>query len=1162
MQYETQAANYNAARPSIGRPALARLLAGAALWFAFASAQADQLLVTAANSVGNAVYDLNISPSGATPPTPVISSTTTPVNTAADGAAHGNFDALVWVPNSYCKSLDLIAADSTKGQIVRYQGAASLSATGCFNPTNGTPSVSSTAQIIFKWTTVASGPAHPNGISADSYGNLFVVSSSSSKDLKPSLWVLPINNANGAYGAPVLIDNTFGKVLTLALAETVVASTGAVTNKNTVLWNAGDLLVLVGDSLDARLTVYSKAKIYGLNTNGAIATNGLPVSGPSSIAIPFLSFLEQLAVPFGMDIFPATTPGTDTSVLFTTIDGRILRFDTVQNKFVSNFASRLGFGLQKLKVGIYANVPYAFVAQLGARNTGQILAFRAPPASGANSPLARVSTGVMDPVGLAVSNSGSQPVPTAPPGTTPCAPPNPACVFSPLGPNVVTTTLTAYPGDQISGTVQEQLCIVQSDPRVTAVITGNTYTWSCSGTDLQIGTGTPYCPAFPTAFIPGSVCGHSGPTGSGFAVMQGTATGLDPFANNSFFSTEANIDTVLPGPANLECANFSQTGLIQLMAYGPRSDLPTIEGVIPEDSLFASLFLGGQPGYLMESTSYCDPSKTGSHGISLFAFGLGLSSTSPAYLYSLLNQKYAALNQTVVNANISPSTVETALQTDIANAQTYVTAAQNGGNLTANIDCALSQIYATDVYVRNNLPAFSSSLVMTPPGGGNPDPAPDIDARLANWYLTLNTELLGNAPPPPPPPPASPTAFPVPAGSVPACTLTALYSVGGTVSGLTGSGLVLQDSYDDTSPDMLPVTGNGGFTFPADLANGAAYYVTVSVQPTGQSCTVTNGSGSVSNANITNVVVSCSAASPQMYSVGGTISGLTGTLTLENAVNDDLLSLTAPGPFAFPADLPSGGTYGILIGQPTGQFCSVSGAAGTVTNANVTSVVITCVASPPQPAIADFAFAPLESAAAGGAGGFSFYSDANASYCILTSLDLYQGSGTITELDPEGPADIIPLSSIVAGYPPIPTGSPDYGTDVQTLTCYGALGTTAAFAGPLLISNPGLPAPKLSITSFTAVTSEPNYGTVNWTTSNSTPNTSCAIMDEFSGATSPNQTPYTQNPILGLPANNSGSIYPYRCAYPPVLDTMTLVCTDPNNGTAYQTLTVIWGDDC
>jgi hypothetical protein len=102
-----------------------------------------------------------------------------------------------------------------------------------------------------------------------------VVTSSGSWDSKPSVWVLPFNasanlycsGAAGVYCPPLLIDGKFGGILTLALAETVVASSAAVTSSKTVLWNAGDLLVLVGDSFDARLTVYAQNKLY---TNGLL----------------------------------------------------------------------------------------------------------------------------------------------------------------------------------------------------------------------------------------------------------------------------------------------------------------------------------------------------------------------------------------------------------------------------------------------------------------------------------------------------------------------------------------------------------------------------------------------------------------------------------------------------------------------------------------------------------------------------------------------------------------------------------------------------------------------------------------------------------------------------------------------------------------------------
>jgi hypothetical protein len=816
MQYQSVTGKSVAAWPVIFRPAVARLLAGATLVCIFASANADQLLVTAANSDGDRVYDLMLSPSNTVPPTPVISGTTTPIN-IGDPTPHGSFDALVWVPNSYCKSLDLIVADAAKGQIVRYSGASTVVSPNCYRA-NGTATVNNKAQVIFNWITRGSGPAQPNGLSVDANGNwitrgsgpaqpnglsvdangnLFVISSSGPKDfsngpkdsssgprdLKPSVWVLPFNqSANlycnqqaGVYCAPVLIDNTFSRVLTLALAETVVAST------TTPLWKAGDLLVLVGDSFAARLTVYSQGLIYG--TEGLIATRGLPLSGPSSIAIPRLKFLEVLAAPFGMDLWPAdATHGT--SVLFTTIDGRILRFDTSKSAFVTNFASGLGLGLQKLKVGTYADAPYAFVAQVGARDTGQILAFAAPPTSGANNkPLAVVRSGVMNPVGLAVSNSGSQPVPTVTAGT-PCAPPNPACTFAPLGPEL-TTTLISYPGDNLTGTVLEQSCTVPSDPRVST-----SDGWVCSGADLPIGNSTIYCPAFPAAVIPGSVCGHSGPTGSGFAVVEGTATGIDPNDNNSFLTTVSSIDAVLPGTANLECSTFPTTGQIPLIAWGTRSDLPTIEGTIPEDTAYGT-------GALTELTSACDTSTTGARGVSIYAFGLGLN-LGEGGINSYVDNKYANLLSTVNTANISnapPSHVQSTIANYITTSQTYF----DGGNNS----CALYQLVQADSYVRSNANPgnFSSNLMTTGAGGGNPNPAGDIDGRLGNLYLTINTEVAGNPPN---------TTWPVPAGSVPACAASTIF--GNTGAGISiGYNILGQEDPSDNYAGgfLLTPTGSG-----------------------------------------------------------------------------------------------------------------------------------------------------------------------------------------------------------------------------------------------------------------------------------------------------------------------------------------------------------------
>jgi hypothetical protein len=81
------------------------------------------------------------------------------------------------------------------------------------------------------------------------------------------------------------------------------------------------------------------------------------------------------------------------------------------------------------------------------------------------------------------------------------------------------------------------------------------------------------------------------------------------------------------------------------------------------------------------------------------------------------------------------------------------------------------------------------------------------------------------------------------------------YTVGGTVTGLSGSGLVLQNNGGSSLAVSLP----GAFAFAEGLGSGAAYSVTVATQPYSptQTCVVTNGSGTVATANVTNVAVGC-----------------------------------------------------------------------------------------------------------------------------------------------------------------------------------------------------------------------------------------------------------------------------------------------------------------
>ena len=78
------------------------------------------------------------------------------------------------------------------------------------------------------------------------------------------------------------------------------------------------------------------------------------------------------------------------------------------------------------------------------------------------------------------------------------------------------------------------------------------------------------------------------------------------------------------------------------------------------------------------------------------------------------------------------------------------------------------------------------------------------------------------------------------------------YTISGTVQGLSGTGLVLQNN----AGNNLPVSANAAFTFTTPVSG--AYNVTVLTQPSNpaQSCAVSNGSGTAS-ANVASVQVAC-----------------------------------------------------------------------------------------------------------------------------------------------------------------------------------------------------------------------------------------------------------------------------------------------------------------
>ncbi len=171
---------------------------------------------------------------------------------------------------------------------------------------------------------------------------------------------------------------------------------------------------------------------------------------------------------------------------------------------------------------------------------------------------------------------------------------------------------------------------------------------------------------------------------------------------------------------------------------------------------------------------------------------------------------------------------------------------------------------------------------------------------------------------------------------------TGTASIGGTVVGLLGVGLVLQDN----ATDNLAIATSNPFTFKTALPIGTAYAVTVATQPSSpaQTCTVTNGTGTAS-ANVGNIQITCSTGT---IAIGGTISGLaqagSGIVLQDNG--GDNLTLHANGAFTFPLLIAAGGPYKTtILTQPSGpnQVCTVANGSGT-TSVNITNIQITCPA--------------------------------------------------------------------------------------------------------------------------------------------------------------------------------------------------------------------------
>jgi hypothetical protein len=92
--------------------------------------------------------------------------------------------------------------------------------------------------------------------------------------------------------------------------------------------------------------------------------------------------------------------------------------------------------------------------------------------------------------------------------------------------------------------------------------------------------------------------------------------------------------------------------------------------------------------------------------------------------------------------------------------------------------------------------------------------------------------------------------------------------------------------------------------------------------------------------DVTDVAVVCST---NTFSVGGTASGVVGSVTLQNNAGDNL-TLNTDGPFTFATPVAEGSAYQVtVLSQPANRVCTVTDGTGIVGGTSVTNVGLACV---------------------------------------------------------------------------------------------------------------------------------------------------------------------------------------------------------------------------
>lgn len=170
--------------------------------------------------------------------------------------------------------------------------------------------------------------------------------------------------------------------------------------------------------------------------------------------------------------------------------------------------------------------------------------------------------------------------------------------------------------------------------------------------------------------------------------------------------------------------------------------------------------------------------------------------------------------------------------------------------------------------------------------------------------------------------------------------VTSNFAVRGSVSGLTGSGLTLLLNGAAT---QTVAAGAVAVAFPV-VPSATAYTVSVGTQPSGQTCSVNNGSGVVGAADVTTVSVSCGGGTG--FTIGGNAIALSsGGLTLSLNGGAPVAIAAGVSTFTLPTLLQTGAAYSVTITNPASgplKTCLLGRAKGIVAASNITDVLVWC----------------------------------------------------------------------------------------------------------------------------------------------------------------------------------------------------------------------------